>query len=76
MSDIPATMTLEQTAELASAIRAEVGKAVVGMDQVVDHLLIALIAQGHVLMEGPFPALAEAIFELHRRYARADRNRT
>lgn len=26
--------------------------------------------------EGPFPALAEAIFELHRRYARADRNRT
>ena len=53
MSETPANMTLEQTAELAGAIRAEVGKAVVGMDMVVDHLLIALIAQGHVLMEGP-----------------------
>ncbi len=53
MSETPANMTLEQTAELAGAIRAEVGKAVVGMDMVVDHLLIALIAHGHVLMEGP-----------------------
>ncbi len=53
MSDTPATMTLEQTAEMANAIRAEVGKAIVGMDEVVDHLLIALIAQGHVLLEGP-----------------------
>lgn len=53
MSDTPATMTLEQTAEMANAIRAEVGKAIVGMDTVVDHLLIALIAQGHVLLEGP-----------------------
>tara|TARA_A100001391_G_scaffold18104_1_gene10133 strand:- start:26287 stop:27249 length:963 start_codon:yes stop_codon:yes gene_type:complete len=47
------SMTLEQTAELAGAIRAEVAKAVVGMDEAVDHLLIGLIAQGHVLLEGP-----------------------
>ena len=47
------SMTLEQTAELADAIRSEVGKAIVGMDDIVDHLLIALIAQGHVLLEGP-----------------------
>jgi MoxR-like ATPase len=47
------SMTLEQTAEMANAIRHEVGKAIVGMDEVVDHLLIALIAQGHVLLEGP-----------------------
>ncbi|GAA5053936.1 MoxR family ATPase [Erythrobacter westpacificensis] len=53
MSDTPATMTLEQTAEMANVIRAEVGKAIVGMDEVVEHLLIALIAQGHVLLEGP-----------------------
>ena len=53
MSDTPATMTPEQTAEMANAIRAEVGKAIVGMDEVVEHLLIALIAQGHVLLEGP-----------------------
>jgi len=53
MSDTQASMTLEQTAAMANAIRAEVGKAIVGMDEVVDHLLIALIAQGHVLLEGP-----------------------
>ncbi|MDF1833914.1 MAG: MoxR family ATPase [Alteraurantiacibacter sp. bin_em_oilr2.035] len=46
-------MTLEQTAELAGAIRTEVGKAIVGMDQTIEHLLIALISQGHVLLEGP-----------------------
>ncbi len=53
MTDSQASMTLEQTAAMANAIRAEVGKAIVGMDEVVDHLLIALIAQGHVLLEGP-----------------------
>ncbi|AKQ41426.2 magnesium chelatase [Aurantiacibacter atlanticus] len=47
------SMTLEQTTELAGAIRTEVGKAIVGMDQTIEHLLIALISQGHVLLEGP-----------------------
>ena len=47
------SMTLEQTAHLANTIRAEVAKAVVGMNETVDHLLIALVAQGHVLLEGP-----------------------
>ncbi|KLE31209.1 AAA family ATPase [Aurantiacibacter gangjinensis] len=46
-------MTLDDTANLANAIRAEVAKAIVGMDETVEHLLIALIAQGHVLLEGP-----------------------
>ncbi|KLI64420.1 magnesium chelatase [Aurantiacibacter marinus] len=46
-------MTLEQTAHLAGTIRNEVGKAIVGMDQTIEHLLIALVAQGHVLLEGP-----------------------
>jgi len=46
-------MNLEQTRDLASAIRAEIGKAVVGQEPIVDHLLIALVAQGHVLLEGP-----------------------
>ncbi len=44
---------LEVTRSLAQAIRAEVGKAIVGQDEALDHLLIALIAQGHVLLEGP-----------------------
>ena len=46
-------MTLEQVGSLAQAIRAEVGKAVVGQAEVVDALLVALFAQGHVLLEGP-----------------------
>ncbi|HMO67353.1 MAG TPA: MoxR family ATPase [Novosphingobium sp.] len=50
MSDIP---SIGQVADLARAIRAEVAKAIVGQDDVVDHLLVALLAQGHVLLEGP-----------------------
>ncbi len=38
---------------LAEAIRAEVAKAVVGQAEAVDALLVALLAQGHVLLEGP-----------------------
>jgi MoxR-like ATPase len=37
---------------LASAVRAEVGKAVVGQEHVIDGLLIGLITGGHVLLEG------------------------
>ncbi|RPF71872.1 AAA family ATPase [Aurantiacibacter spongiae] len=47
------SMTLEQTARMAGAIRDEVGKAIVGMDNTIDHLLIAMVAEGHVLLEGP-----------------------
>jgi len=47
------TMTLAETGELAAAIRTEIAKAVVGQEEVTEHLLIALIAQGHVLLEGP-----------------------
>ena len=50
MSDIP---SLEQVAALARTIRAEVAKAIVGQDETVDHLLVALLARGHVLLEGP-----------------------
>jgi MoxR-like ATPase len=46
-------MTLEQVRALALAIRGEVAKAVIGQDGIVDHLLIALFAGGHVLLEGP-----------------------
>ncbi len=47
------TMTLAQVGQLAAAIRGEIGKAVVGQTATVDHLLIALLARGHVLLEGP-----------------------
>ncbi|MDX1702814.1 MAG: MoxR family ATPase, partial [Altererythrobacter ishigakiensis] len=46
-------MTLEELRELADAIRGEVGKAIVGQDDMIDRLLIAMVSQGHVLLEGP-----------------------
>ena len=45
--------TLEQVGALAGAIRGEVAKAIVGQGEIVEHLLIALLARGHVLLEGP-----------------------
>ena len=53
-------MNLDAVREMAAAIRAEVAKAVVGQDSVVDHLLIALLAGGHVLLEGP-PGTAKTL---------------
>ncbi len=47
------TMTLPEVRTLAGAIRAEVAKAVVGQEETVEHLLVALLAEGHVLLEGP-----------------------
>jgi MoxR-like ATPase len=47
------TMSLSDVRALADAIRAEIAKAIVGQDGMVDMLLVALLSQGHVLMEGP-----------------------
>ena len=44
---------LADVGALADAIRHEVAKAIVGQAGTIDHLLIALLAQGHVLLEGP-----------------------
>ena len=49
----PEALPLAQVGELAQAIRAEIGKAVVGQADTVEHLLVALLARGHVLLEGP-----------------------
>ena len=53
-------MTPDDLRALASAIRAEVAKAIVGQDTVIDHLLIALFSGGHVLLEGP-PGTAKTL---------------
>nr|WP_067789432.1 MoxR family ATPase [Paraurantiacibacter namhicola] len=45
-------MTLDETRQMADAIRAEIGKAIVGQEDTVEHLLVALVARGHVLLEG------------------------
>lgn len=44
---------MDEVRALGQAIAGEVAKAVVGQDAVVDRLLIALMAGGHVLLEGP-----------------------
>jgi len=49
----PGPMNVADVAALAEAIRGEIGKAVVGLDETVDHLLVALLAGGHILLEGP-----------------------
>ncbi|MFT3828716.1 MAG: MoxR family ATPase [Opitutaceae bacterium] len=41
-------------------LRSEIGKAVIGQDKVVERLLVALLANGHVLLEG-MPGLAKTL---------------
>lgn len=45
-------MTVEQFREKAAAIETQVGKVIVGQGQVVRHVLIGILAGGHVLLEG------------------------
>ncbi len=49
-----------RTADAAAAIRAEVGKAIVGQSRVVDQVLTAIFSDGHVLLEGA-PGLAKTL---------------
>src|SRR5918996_352984 len=46
--------------DLYGAIRAEVGKVIVGNEEIVDGTLIALMAGGHVLLEG-VPGLGKTL---------------
>ncbi len=52
--------TAEGLRDLLSRARAEVSKAVVGQDEAVDLMLIAALARGHVLLEGP-PGTAKTL---------------
>lgn len=54
------TMTLEDVRSLTGAIRAEIAKAIVGQEPMVDMLLVALLSEGHVLLEGP-PGTAKTL---------------
>jgi len=49
---------LNLVAKMANAVREEVHKVIVGMDYVIDAVLIALLSQGHIIVEGP-PGLAK-----------------
>ena len=46
--------------EWAGRIRTEVQKAIIGQDEVIERLLVALLANGHVLLEG-LPGLAKTL---------------
>ena len=53
-------MTLEALSARADQLRAEIGKSVLGQEEVIDMLIIALFARGHVLLEGP-PGTAKTL---------------
>jgi len=54
---------LRSAAELVATIRTEIAKAVVGQDRVIDLVLTALLAGGHVLVEG-VPGLGKTLLVL------------
>jgi MoxR-like ATPase len=54
------TVTIDEVRALAQDIRGEVGKAVIGQDETVEMLLVALFAGGHILLEGP-PGTAKTL---------------
>ncbi|MBN1579110.1 MAG: MoxR family ATPase [Anaerolineae bacterium] len=48
----PPSITVEQFRETATRIEAEISRVIVGQKAIVRHVLIGLIAGGHVLLEG------------------------
>ena len=46
-------MNIDELGTLADNIRDQVARAIIGQEEIVDHLLIALFSSGHVLLEGP-----------------------
>jgi MoxR-like ATPase len=56
-------LSFPQAAEILAALRREVGKAVVAQDRVLDQVLVAFLAAGHVLLEG-VPGLGKTLLVL------------
>ncbi len=52
--------SLEQLTETIDKLRTEVGEVIVGQHDLVDHLLITLLTDGHVLLEG-VPGVAKTL---------------
>ena len=53
-------MTLTEFQSLADALRGEIRKVIAGQQELIDHLMIALFARGHCLLEGP-PGTAKTL---------------
>ena len=60
MSAQTTTMELTAASELAGRIRAEIRKVLIGQEEVIDLVLVALFAPGHVLVEG-VPGLGKTL---------------
>jgi MoxR-like ATPase len=56
----PTTVEIDRLLSLLPRLRREVHKAIVGQDDVLEHLLVALLAGGHALLEG-VPGLAKTL---------------
>ena len=54
------TLSVDEAAATVAAIRAQIGGAFYGQEQVLDELLVALLAGGHVLLEG-VPGLGKTL---------------
>ena len=55
-----ATKKIEARKELVARIRDEVAKVIVGQEKIVDRLILALVTDGHILLEG-VPGLAKTL---------------
>ena len=53
-------MTLAGAADITARMREQIGRAVIGQQQVIDQVLIAFLAAGHVLIEG-VPGLGKTL---------------
>jgi MoxR-like ATPase len=53
-------VTVDDVKTLGQAIQREIAKAVIGQEEVVDFMLTALLASGHILLEGP-PGTAKTL---------------
>src|ERR687895_2033325 len=58
--DRPSSEQFGQGAKVAAAMRAEIAKALIGQPEVIDAVLCALLAGGHVLVEG-VPGLGKTL---------------
>jgi MoxR-like ATPase len=53
-------MELERVTQIAEAVRRELAKVIVGLDAALEQTVVALLAGGHVLLEGP-PGTAKTL---------------
>jgi len=56
----PVADDVARAGEVAARMRSEIGKAVIGQDDIVNHVLVGLFAGGHALIEG-VPGLGKTL---------------